>query len=260
MHKFLLFFLCSFFTYGCTKDKKLQQIESEQIASFTIDRNVCTAGDIIHLKNTSSEFKTLQWLDSKRTTYSSDNLDFMTDSTGLDMIQDFYLSVVFKNGQTSSATKTVTIKEGILMGDFFKDSILTYRPTTENIGVKGKHWVINASHIDSENSRSDIMILFADTLRLKTGGLFSLKSDTSYITSGEASITYSQHSFNPHSMDFYFVNAISTGGHLGVSIGINGRVYCTFNDIPFLFHSDNVIEANHHMKDGTMKISGIISH
>lgn len=196
-------------------------------ARFTTDKDTYSAGETVHCTNTSINARTLKWTAPDGTTYTSGNLDYTLDSATLSSTKTFTLEVT-GNGDNSTYSKSVNIKELILQTDYFAVGNTTYIPTTKSCEANSPYWIVTASPGYTSPCYNDVAIIFFGTFPPSAGN-YALQSNYQTLTIGQAFIKIGA----PTGIECAGVNwYISTSGSLNVSYTGSGKLHITFSNIP----------------------------
>jgi hypothetical protein len=107
----LIFIFISLLLAGC---KKKDEEDKQPSADFTTDKGEYTSGDIIFLKNNSTNAETYRWTLPDGTTSKSSDLSYYTNAEGGDAMLTFKLEAFSKNGtKTDFVVKNIHLKAGI---------------------------------------------------------------------------------------------------------------------------------------------------
>jgi hypothetical protein len=205
--------------------------QKQPIATITTDKTEYTAGETIHLINTTDNADSYLWTTSDGKTYTTKNLDYTTDIHEHSGIRTFKLEVFSKNKKkTSSAIKTITVKQGILPTDFYKTDTFSYIPTVKSSYLEGGNWVMYAKH-----GNGYINIYLPGNTPPVADATYSINNN-SIISNGQAFIIIRGDVGGEQ-------NLVSESGQLFVTVLSNGTVRAIFNGVSAKYIFNNSIHT-----------------
>lgn len=214
----------------------LTSCQRQPTANFTTDKTEYTAGDTIHFTNTSEDGDSYLWTVPDGKTFTTENLDYVTDVNEHSGSKTFKLDVFSKNKKkNATASKTVIIKQGILTTDYFSVDIITnilnYKLVSKSSNILNGNWTIEGIP-NYFYFKGYCQIFFPENHAPTSSSSFTLVSSSNALMPGQAHIKIKL----PIESESYFY---SSSGQLELTVSSNGKVRAVFTNIPTLLVSGN---------------------
>lgn len=226
----LLFFIVAIFV-ACNK---------KPTANFTTDKTTYAAGETIHCTDISDNAYSWKWNAPNGQIYTTQNLDFVTDSNDAGGTKTFLLEVESKKGNIKNQTsKSITLKEGILSTDFFGVANGATKPDKKTCGSSNYGWwSINASNGMNNGFGLSLQIYFPGTNQPSIGSYSTISTTPNNLPSGSAKIlitNYHGPDAIPQSDSYY-----SYSGNITVSQTNSGKTRVVFNNVSARHDNDTI--------------------
>ncbi len=201
--------------------------QKQPTANFNTDKTTYTAGDVMHLTDASSNAYSWLWTTPDGNTYTTQNLDFPTDSEDIGGNKTFILEVFSKNGSKNSSTsKSITLNQNILPTDYCSAiSGIQFKYQGGASGVwgisAGKHYSI----MNTVGSQT-VGIDFGNGSTKPPAGVYQIVNSKSVLAMGKAYIEY-----GGGDAETGFYNYFSINGQVTVTQAYHSKINIAFSSV-----------------------------